>query len=367
MSATVLALATDAFGGCGGIAQYNRDCLSALAEAGHRIIVLPRHAPDAVDPPTRVTQLRARASRFAYSFEALLIAVRSRPDIVFCGHIFMAPLGWLAAKLAGAHLVMQMHGIEAWPRPSSLARRACESAALILNVSRYTRSRVLDWAAIPPERALALPNTVAEFFSPGDGSALREEWGLEDQKVLLTVGRMASSERYKGHDRVIAALPELLAGGHDVIYVIAGKGDDVLRLEKLAEGAGVRERVRFVGALPRERLVGAYRMANLFVMPSSGEGFGIAFLEAMACGTPALGLDIAGAQDALADGELGVLIGPNDNLAAAIARLVSKPKPAPHALADRVRAQFGREVFSSNICAAVVRLCSGASTMSATS
>ena len=126
--------------------------------------------------------------------------------------------------------------------------------------------------------------------------------------MLLTVGRMDARERYKGHDRVIEALPQLVAAGHDVIYVVVGEGDDVDRLKVSAVEAGVADRVRFIGAVGRETLVDAYRMADLFVMPSTGEGFGIAFLEAMACGTPALGLAIAGAADALADGELGTVV-----------------------------------------------------------
>lgn len=73
------------------------------------------------------------------------------------------------------------------------------------------------------------------------------------------------------------------------------------RLEGLAREIGVSDRVRLVGALPRETLIGAYRMADLFVMPSTGEGLGVAFLEAMACGTPVLGLDVAGARDALCE------------------------------------------------------------------
>ena len=109
--------------------------------------------------------------------------------------------------------------------------------------------------------------------------------------MLLTVGRMASCERYKGHDHVIAAIPDLVRRGHDVVYLIIGEGDDRARLEEIARKIGVAERVRFLGAVDQEHLAGSYRMADLFVMPSAGEGFGIAFLEAMASGTPAFGFD----------------------------------------------------------------------------
>jgi phosphatidyl-myo-inositol dimannoside synthase len=350
MTLKVLALLTDAFGGRGGIAQYNRDFLSSLASCGLRVTAVPRHAPDPVQLPAGVVQRPARAGRIAYSLAALREAARVRPDIVFCGHIFMAPLAWLVVKLAGARLVMQMHGIEAWPRPSSLVRRSCESAALILNVSRYTRARVLDWAAIPPERVLVVPNTVADCFKPGDGAGLRREWNLEGKKVLLTVGRMATNERYKGQDRVILALSNLLAAGHDIVYIIAGEGDDRSRLEKLALDSGVSDRVRFVGALPMELLIETYRTANLFVMPSVGEGFGIALLEAMACGTPALGLDVAGARDALCDGELGISTSQR-NLAAAISETLARPQPNPNALDRAVRERFGREQFRARLAA----------------
>ena len=161
----------------------------------------------------------------------------------------MAPLAWLIARLKGAKLVVQMHGIEAWPRPSRLQRAAVEAADLIMCVSRYTRACVAGWAAIAPERVVVMPNTVEDAFAPGDGSALRTALGLKDRRVLLTVGRMDSRERYKGHDRVIAAIPDLIAQGHDVVYLIIGEGDDRARLEELARETGVADRVRFLGAV----------------------------------------------------------------------------------------------------------------------
>jgi phosphatidylinositol alpha-1,6-mannosyltransferase len=254
-----------------------------------------------------------------------------------------------------------MHGIEAWPRPGRLQQRAVEAADLILCVSRYTRARVIEWAAIAPERVLVLPNTVAEAFMPGDGSALRESWGLQNKLVLLTVGRMDAREGYKGHDRVIAALPQLLAAGRDIVYVVVGEGDDRSRLQNLAAEQDVTEHVRFVGGLDQAVLVDAYRMADLFVMPSSGEGFGIVFLEAMACGTPALGLAAGGAVDALSDGELGTMASETE-FGQVLARLLASPKPDPLALAAEVRSRFGYAAFSiqvSNILARFLRANAG--------
>jgi phosphatidylinositol alpha-1,6-mannosyltransferase len=345
-----LALVGEAFGGRGGIAQYNRDFLSALADSGlvSSVSILPRRSPDPFALPPGISQAPPHLGRTAYIQAALRGALDRPVDMVFCGHLYMAPLALLIARWYRAKLIVQMHGIEAWPRPGPLHQHAVEAADLVLCVSRYTRARVIEWAAIAPERLLVLPNTVGEAFAPGDGSALREAWGLQDKLVLLTVGRMDARERYKGHDRVIAALPQLLAAGHDVVYVVAGGGNDLTRVQYFAAERGVAERVRFVGMLNQDVLVDAYRMADLFVMPSMREGFGIAFLEAMACGTPALGLAAAGAVDALADGELGALASEAE-FAPMLARLLVIPKPDPQTLAAAVRDRFGHDAFSRRV------------------
>ncbi|HEY2482901.1 MAG TPA: glycosyltransferase family 4 protein [Caulobacteraceae bacterium] len=345
---------TDAFGGRGGIAQYNRDMAIALANGPFDAVeILPRVAPHALDTPAqKVRQHAPRPGRFAYVLAAIDLAWRLRPETIFCGHLFMAPLGLALARLVKARLVVQTHGVEAWARPLTLQRLAAERADLILAVSRDTRSRVLAWAAIGPERVRVASNTVAEDFTPGDGRAMRATLGLTDEFVILTVGRLATRERYKGHDRIIRLIPRMMQTGLRPAYLIAGDGDDGPRLAAIARECGVGDQVRFLGHVTRETLPDLYRAAQLFLLPSTGEGFGIAFLEAMACGTPAVGLARGGAMDALCDGELGVALSPDDMCDGLLrtccdlrAGLLETGKP----LARRVDERFGHAAFERRI------------------
>jgi phosphatidylinositol alpha-1,6-mannosyltransferase len=352
-----LALLTDAFGGRGGIAQYNRDMVVALAGGPFDAVeILPRVTPHPSDaaPPSNVRQHAPRPGRVAYVLGALAVAWRLRPDTVFCGHLFMAPLGLVLARLFNARLVVQTHGFEAWTRPPELQRLAAERADLILAVSRDTRARVLAWAAIEPERVRVASNTVAEDFTPGDGQAMRAALGLTDEFVILTVGRLAASERYKGHDKVIRLLGCLTNSGLSPTYLIAGDGDDSPRLAAIARECGVGDQVRFLGHVPRETLPDLYRAAQLFLLPSTGEGFGIVLLEAMACGTPAFCLARGGAMDALGDGELGVAAQAED-LRASLLIACSDARDGRlergEALAREVRKRFGRGVFERRIAA----------------
>ncbi len=350
----MLALVPDAFGGRGGIAQYNRDFLSAAVTAPgiERIEILPRHAPDAFTLPAGLRQAAPGESRIGYVLRALGMSLTAKRGIVFCGHINLVPAAALVARLSRSRLIVQTHGIEAWDDPGKPYRRALEKADLVLCVSRYTRARVLSWAAIAPERVIVLPNTVGPMFTPGDASALRAAWGLAGKRVLLTVSRMDARERYKGHERIIATLPSL---PDDVVYVVLGEGNDTDRIKAVARDSGVADRVLFKGAVGRDMLINAYRMADLYVMPSTGEGFGIAFLEAMASGTPALGLAVAGATDALCDGALGTAAS-EEAFAGTLARLLADGKPDPAGLSAAVTARFGSKTFTACTHSALGRL-----------
>jgi phosphatidylinositol alpha-1,6-mannosyltransferase len=228
-----------------------------------------------------------------------------------------------------------------------MRRRSLEAADLVLCVSRDTRARVLAWADLPPERVRVAPNTVAERFTPGSRDEARRRLNLGGERVILSVSRLDAGQRHKGQDRIIRLLPALVDRGLDVLYLIAGEGDDAPRLRVLAAEAGVADRVRFLGRTPDEQLADLYRAADLFALPSTGDGFGIVFLEAMACGTPALGLAVGGAPDAFADGELGALA-QEEGLLEALARAVTEAQTSP-ALSEAVRARFGQGAFRARL------------------
>lgn len=311
----VLALVTDAFGGYGGIAQYNRDFVTALAKLPQvqRIVVLTRLAPSPLEPlPNKVHQPAALFGRWRYAAAALFLALRTRPSVIFCGHIYHGPLARVLARLVGAKLVSQLHGTEVWGPVARWQLRALESSDFVLTVSRDTRARLLAKADIAPERVQVLNNTVGDQFTPGDRQRARAKFSVGNEFVVLTVARLDARDGYKGHDRIIPLVADCKRMGRAVTYLIAGIGDDRKRLEALVEEQGVGEQVRFLGKVAYADLPDLYRAADLFALPSTGEGFGIAFLEAMACGTPALGLAVGGAPDALGDGQLGQCLEEND-------------------------------------------------------
>src|SRR5262249_11590903 len=140
----LLALVTDAFGQHGGIAQYNRDLLTALSRdaPGSHIVVVPRHGKaSSRELPGGVKQL-APARKHLFAGAALHAAVIEGPfDAIFCGHLRLAPVARTIAAFLGKPLWLQLHGTEAWGPLSRLQLIAAERSKLITTVSRYTRRK----------------------------------------------------------------------------------------------------------------------------------------------------------------------------------------------------------------------------------
>lgn len=342
----IVVLLTDGFGGFGGIAKFNRDFLRALDASAlvECVTALPRVMPDAIDAPLPEFLIYDRmAARGGLSFaRRVLAAARSgRTDVVICGHLHLLPFAWLVAKVRRAKLFLIAHGIEAWkPSNHATANALCRSVDGVLSVSRLTAERFLAWSRVSPSKVRVLPNCVdLDVFKPGPSDpVLLRRYGLLGAKVLLTVGRLEASERYKGVDKIIEALPDL-SRVFDVRYLVVGDGSDRPRLERLAEHLGVSERVVFAGKIPEPEKVAHYNIADAYVMPSTGEGFGIVLIEAAGCGVPVIGSAVDGSREALRDGALGRLVDPSSRteLVEAITDVLKNPRGR-----ERIR---GVEVF----------------------
>src|SRR5262249_7047051 len=137
---------------------------------------------------------------------------------------------------------------------------------------------------------------------------LAKRYDVASGPVIMTTGRLEATERYKGVDEVFTAIPRLLTRFPTLKYVIVGDGSDRARLEDLAHRMEISEHVIFAGRIPETETVAHYNLADVYVMPSTGEGFGIVLIEAAACGVSVIGSLVDGSQEALLGGQLGRLV-----------------------------------------------------------
>ena len=264
-------------------------------------------------------------------FEAALhVQWSSAPSTIFAArplggprHIFVAAHGreLLLDPLVGKRVLRALYH-----RARAYVMRHADA---LFPVSAYTRRLLLE-RGVPPDRITVIHNGAdPDQFYPADAQDLRDELGLDHQKVILTVSRLVQR---KGIDTVLRALPQVAHHIPDVRYLIGGNGPDRERLEALSRDLKLTDRVHFVGAIPHEDLHRYYNACDVFVMPSREdrpyvEGFGIAFLEANACGKPVVGARTGGIPDAVRHGETGLLVEPDDEagLADALLRLLCDP------------------------------------------
>ncbi len=349
-----LALVTDAFGSHGGIAKFNRDFLGAACSypGSGEVVAIPRlmFAPVGELPRKLAYLTDAIDNKIKYALKLLQTLVSAGPfDVVVCGHINLLPMAWFARILSGGRLVLIIHGIDAWkPTASPVANLLVRRVDSIVSVSAVTRERFVAWSGVGTERIHLLPNSIdAARFSPRPKrDALVRKYSLEGKTVVMTMGRLVSAERYKGFDEILEVLPELIEHVPGLVYMIAGEGDDRVRLQSKAGRLGIRGRVVFTGFVPEEQKCDYYNLADAFVMPSRGEGFGIVFLEAMACGIPVVGSLADGSREALCEGALGELVNPSDpqGILRAILAALQRPRGVPDGLEYFSYANFERRV-----------------------
>jgi len=204
-------------------------------------------------------------------------------------------------------------------------------AAHVFTPSAYLRGLALSWG-IAPERVSVLPNPVPSFDLPAR-EELRRSFGLNGA-TLAFAGRLTAQ---KSLGRAL----EAVAAADGVRLVIAGEGPDRAPLEQRARELGISERVRFLEAQPRRRVVELFRAADATILSSSWENFPHTVVEALAAGTPVLAMEAGGVGEVVRDGVNGLLVPAGDTalLAQAVQRYFSD-----ESLRERLRASAARSV-----------------------
>jgi len=297
----------------------------------------------------RMPPAHNKLSRFLVSLESTLRLERKiRPDVIYGTHWLNCGIALrLAGMLAGIPFFLAVHGSEVLellgPRKKGalvLFRWVAAGCRGFVALGGY-QQQILEKLGIDRAKVFTSPEGM-DFsrlanISQNDASGIRARHKLVGRCVILTVGRLV--ER-KGHDRVIQALPRILAEVPDAVYLVVGRGPEEDRLRALARANRVEDRVVFCGFVPETELMAYYLACDVFAMPNrevggDTEGFGIVFVEAGACGKPVVGGRSGGAVEVIRDGVTGFLVDPEDveETARALVRLLRDPKLA---------AEFGR-------------------------
>jgi len=289
------------FSGFGGIQQVVRDFLAM------------------VEPLADLRVAMCKGNSFVqkvfFVLEVFCQSLFHPPEFIIYNHINYSPVALVLFRITKIPYALMIYGTDAWDLRNKMKVQAMRKAHSIISSSRFTQSVVEKQPGILSTKFFIMEPTIdTGVFSVKNDSeimALRASQGLSDKKIILYVGRLSKKDQYKGYDLVVKALPAVLKRIPNAMYVIFGAGDDMGRVKELVTERSLEGKVVFSG-ISDEKKIQYYQSADVFIMPSTGEGFGIVYLEALSCGTPVIAGDIDASSEPLLGGELGLLIDPRD-------------------------------------------------------
>lgn len=345
----------------GGIEKFNRAFIKALndlsASLSLQLCFAGMYDSSADDQYTCKQPYHSfQGQKLKFVLWSIRQALKS--DVLVLGHLNLAMIGVVVKMLAPQKkLIIICHGIEVFEPVGGLKKKVLQKADVLLAVSQYTKQQLIHQQGIASEKITVFPNTIDPFFQlpvtftkPG---YLQERYQLNgNEKVIFTLTRLNSHEGYKGYDTIVQLLPQLLQKNPSVKYILAGKADpgELQRMNALIHSLGLDNHVIMPGFVADEEVTDHYLLADVFVMPSKGEGFGIVYTEAMACGLPVIAGNKDGSTEALQFGKLGLLVDPDseDEISAAVMDAINKEKNPSKVQSDMMR-YFSFERFKERL------------------
>ncbi len=316
-------LLTPMFNGRDGISLVSRVAAAALVSRGVTVNVFSLCKEPSTEVSAGITIWDAQNSRSNFVAKVASFALRSASaeDRVLAMHVNVAVTA-VPLVLHGAKLSVFLHGIEAWKPLRLREHLALKAASTVLANSVSTVQRFREANRRFHDLPVAVcPLGIAPLDSPVKGPSLKPG------RFALIVGRLVKESSYKGHDQLLELWPAVLDRFPGFDLVIAGDGPDRPRLEAKAAATGLHESVHFMGLVSDEELQRLYRDCEFFVMPSTGEGFGLVYLEAMRARKACIGAPGA-ASAIIEDGRTGIIAESKckDELLAALLALIDQPQ-----------------------------------------
>lgn len=262
--------------------------------------------------------------------KALWQALRWKPDVILAGSGLTAPIVWLAGKLCRARTVAYLHGFDITVQDKIYQRLWTPTfKKLDRIIVNSTPTKQLAFAAGVPEKKISIvyPGVSLPEQAQPDAAiaAFRQQHGLEDKKIMLSVGRLTTRKGLK--EFVEQALPAIVQQVPETILVIVGEaprnslGAGIQSREEIEQAAaqqGLSEHIKFLGVITdKTQLATAYEAADVHVfpvrhIPDDPEGFGMVAIEAAAHGLPTVAFATGGIVDAVAHGQSGYLVEKNN-------------------------------------------------------
>lgn len=332
----------------GGIQKYNENLLNFFVKEGYDTIVLSLN-DNLSFKKSNLKFIGFKKNKIKFFIFSLIYSIGSKKIIV--GHLnFLSVSFFIKILNPSSKIFLILHGIESWRKLNFFEKFFSRSVNIFISVSNFTKEKFLEYNSFLNNKKYFILPTYININDKIDYSE-----NLPKGKIILSVSRISKDDTYKGIENVIKVMPHILKEFPDTYYIIIGDGDDRERLEKIARDLNVKDNVIFKGFVSNEKLNFYYKNCDLFILPSKKEGFGIVFLEALCFGKPVIAGSKDGSKEVLLNGELGILINPDnlEEIKNAILKILKEEIDKNYFNSDylkrRVNEEFGFDKFKEKI------------------